>query len=276
MSVITILGASGFIGSHIVTRLRRENVPHTTPARNADLQSMHLGDVIYAIGLTADFRTRPFDTVEAHVCKLNELLRRGNFDKLVYLSSTRIYGSHLRMAEETADLQANPANPGDLYNLSKLVGESVTLQSGRRTCVVRLSNVYGTDYSSTNFLPSIIRDAIEKRKVVLQTTPETQKDYVSIEDVVEGVLSITRRGTQPIYNLASGQNTSNEMLANEISRLTGATFETVPDAAITQFPPISIDRMRREFGFSPADLTSDLARLVQQFSANERAPPHLS
>lgn len=266
MSTITVLGASGFIGSHLVERLARDGVTFHAPERGADLRGKNLGQVIYAIGLTADFRTRPFDTVEAHVCKLNEILRDGNFDRLVYLSSTRVYNPLSPLAEESLDVQVNPASPSDLYNLSKLMGESISLHSGRRVCVVRMSNVYGFDFKSENFLLSIIRDAVVKRSVTLRTTPDSARDYISVNDVVDGLLRITRVGRQPIYNLASGTNTSNRELADQIGRLTGATFETAPNADATRFPRISIDRMRQEFDFEPSSLSADLEALVREFS----------
>jgi nucleoside-diphosphate-sugar epimerase len=270
MTRITVLGAAGFIGSHLVERLAREGVEYDAPPRDADLTQGHLGQVIYAIGLTADFRTRPFDTVEAHVSKLNEILRAGNFDKLVYLSSTRVYNPQLSVAEETATLQVNSANPSDLYNLSKLMGESIALHSGRKVSVVRLSNVYGFDVTSDNFLPSVIRDAVTRHKVTLQTSPDSVKDYISMDDVVDGLLNITRAGQQSMYNLASGRNVSNQELADEIGRLTGATFETAPNAVTSLFPRISIERMQQEFDFSPSALTHDLGRLVDQFKTRQQ------
>src|SRR5437868_14664917 len=89
--MITVLGASGFIGSHIVRELEQRGEKYYAPAKVETIWDKDLGNIIYCIGLTADFRTRPFDTVEAHVCKLNELLKRGRFDSLLYLSSTRVY-----------------------------------------------------------------------------------------------------------------------------------------------------------------------------------------
>jgi len=65
---VTVLGGSGFIGSHVARHLRRLGVACDTPARDDEsIFSRPLGHVIYAIGLTADFRARPLETVEAHV-----------------------------------------------------------------------------------------------------------------------------------------------------------------------------------------------------------------
>ena len=57
--------------------------------------------MIYAIGVTADFRTRPFETMEAHVSVLCEILRDARLDSLTYLSSTRLYGGAASTGEGT-------------------------------------------------------------------------------------------------------------------------------------------------------------------------------
>ena len=139
----TILGGRGFIGTRLATHLRSLGHEVWVPERDDPAMfSAPLGRVFYCIGLTADFRQRLLDTVDAHVCLLNRVLRSGNFDSLLYLSSTRVYAG-AGSTHEGANLVVSPLLPGDLYNLSKLMGESVCLASGGPAKVVRLSNVYG-------------------------------------------------------------------------------------------------------------------------------------
>src|SRR5688572_20741048 len=120
---ITVLGASGFIGGHLVTKLRESGCDVFTPEREADLSGKRLGHVVYCIGLTADFRSRPLDTVTAHVCRLVEVMRDCDFESLLYLSSTRLYKGDSKIAQEDDPFQVAPLDPDDLYNVSKLMGE---------------------------------------------------------------------------------------------------------------------------------------------------------
>ncbi|MBV9064181.1 MAG: NAD-dependent dehydratase, partial [Methylobacteriaceae bacterium] len=92
MNEVTILGASGFIGSNLRRAVQAAGLPCYAPGRAEALRTGPLGTVFYCIGVTADFRTRPFDTVAAHVCRLSRVLQGCEFDALIYLSSTRVYG----------------------------------------------------------------------------------------------------------------------------------------------------------------------------------------
>ena len=70
----TIFGGRGFIGRHLVSYLR--GCGHEVldqEASDLSSQSKNLGNVIYSIGLTGDFRSRPYDTVEAHTSLLSRL-----------------------------------------------------------------------------------------------------------------------------------------------------------------------------------------------------------
>jgi len=272
--MITVLGASGFIGSHLVRRLAELGIPHDTPARDENRPRQNCGHIIYCIGLTADFRVRPFDTVQAHVCKLTQILRDWEFDSLLYLSSTRLYGNELQTVNEEDGFRFNPSNPSDLYNLSKAMGESITLSCGRKTKVVRLSNVYGEEVNSDNFLPSVIGDALVKPKVVLQTARDSAKDYISISVAVQGLIDIATRGGERVYNLASGVNISNEQLVQKLSSLTGCEVEFSPEAKTIKFPVIDISRMRTEFGFQSSDVLSDLEGLVNFYRRHGDSGDH--
>jgi nucleoside-diphosphate-sugar epimerase len=264
MRPVTVLGARGFIGSHLVRRLREFAIETFAPARGENLIGRNLGEVIYCIGLTSDFRQKPFETVDAHVCQLLQVLRDCDFDSLLYLSSTRVYkGSTIASEDDVLSLQ--PSDGSDLYNGSKIMGESLALNSGRKVRVARLSNVYGRDLHSNNFLSSLIRDAITRKKIVLDTALDSEKDYVSINEVVDLLLKVARNGQHVIYNVASGTNTSHGDICNRLREITECEIEVVPDASTVKFPFININRIKQEFAFQPANLLDRLEELVSSY-----------
>jgi len=271
MGLITVFGASGFIGSNLVAELRRRTVEHLALTREDPIPQHNLGNVIYCIGVTADFRSKPFETVDAHVCKLRAILQGCEFESLTYLSSTRVYANSTGAAREEDPIVVAPADLSDLYNISKAMGESLSLNCGRNARVVRLSNVYGPDFDSENFLATIIKEAITTGHLTLNTTRDSAKDYVSIRDVVHGLIEIATRGRERIYNLASGTPVSNDELAARFSEIAKWKVEFRENASRVTFPPIAIDRMRSEFDFRPSSLLNELEGLVSMYRETNRS-----
>lgn len=256
----TVLGASGTIGRRLAAHLRAAGQTVDTPGRgDAGLYRRPLGHVIYAIGLTADFRQRPYDTVQAHVSVLAELLQQGDFESLLYLSSTRVYGRAAGGREDSL-LPVLAQHPSDLYNLSKLMGESLCLQDARAGVrVTRLSNVVGgEDADSANFVPSLVRQARGGR-IVLQTAADSAKDYIHIDDVAELLPRIAAGGRERLYNVASGVQTTHAQWTAQLAVQTGCAVEVAPGAPTVRFIPVDIGRIRAEFDFQPRPVLAALA-----------------
>jgi len=262
----TVLGASGFIGSNLVRWLQSQGFSCWSPRRGEDLLSHSLGHIIYCIGLTADFRTKPFDTIDAHVCYLLKVLKQCKFDSFLYLSSTRVYGIREDTAYEEDIIHNQPLNFSDLYNISKIMGESICFAAGKPNVrVVRLSNVYGYDAKSENFIFSLIRDALRNKRIVLNTSLDSNKDYISINDIVNILPEIAIHGRHKIYNVASGENIAAGQIVDMLSRLTGCNVEVEKNAERICYPNICIKRIKEEFEFTPTHILNDLDKLLSEY-----------
>lgn len=266
----SVLGVSGFIGSNVVKSL--QNLGHTvyTPSRNENILDKDLGHVIYCIGITSDFRSRHFETIEAHVTCLNRLLKYGHFDSLLYLSSTRVYynAAHGR---EDGELTVRIDEPEELFKLSKLSGESLCMGSNNSNIrVARLSNVCGDDFKSGNFLYSIMEDAFNKGRVILRSSLDSEKDYIGIDSVVSQLLKISASGKRKLYNVASGRNLTHRrilaLLQNEIPH----KLEVIPNAPLIRFPTICTEYIQKEFGFIADDPESIVQNTIKSFLAHIR------
>ena len=273
--MFTVLGASGFIGSHLVAHLRAHHQAVTgLSGHNGDLPD-NLGHAICCVGLTADFRTRPLDTMEAHVSYLLPILRECAFDSFTYLSSTRVYGHSVTpwdKAREDNPIHVQTQDPDQLYNISKLAGESVCLSSRRPNVrVARLSNVYGYDSTSENFVFALIKAAVRDKLITLHIARASGKDHISVFNVVKILTQISEKGQQRIYNVASGHNTQAGQVVDKIQEITGCRVVVDKDAPVTSFPMIDTSRVEREFGFKATDLLDDLEPLVQEFEIKETA-----
>lgn len=265
----TIFGTSGFIGGNLCKHLQQIGHDVFAPPRDYiyhldQFSDEDLGHVIYCIGMTADFRSKPNETIDAHILLLSNLLKFGRFLSLNYISSSRVYEGSSN-THECTDLIVNPNNFEHLYNLSKLTAESMCLNSGKVARVIRLSNVYGVGMSGNNFLSVVLRDASRNKAVRFLTSPTSSKDYIAIKNVVELLPQIAIQGKQRIYNLASGENTSNALIASFLEKKhVEVTFLT--NAPIWSFPEISIQKLKDEFSFKPNRLENDLSQLYEFYS----------
>jgi nucleoside-diphosphate-sugar epimerase len=262
--MITILGSSGFIGSNIVEFLKNSNDTYYAPNKNENLFDKNLGDVIYCIGMTADFRIRPFETVESHICILNSLLKNGTFNSLTYLSSTRLYiNSKSEIAKENDRINIDPNNPDDLYTLTKLTGERICLSSGKNVKIARISNVIGDIMTlSASFIFSIINEIKKTKKLNLHQSLNSSKDYILISDVVQLLLQISKVGKNEIYNIASGVNSTNQEIINILKEY--FDFEVNPQVNPKEviFPNICIKKIRADFDYNPKGIRDQLISLL--------------
>lgn len=272
----TVVGGNGFVGGAVVARLNADGHEVFVPERDDRLLSKRqLGHVIYAAGVTADFRSRPFDTIRAHVGLLAELLEHADFDSLLYLSSARIY-RHAERTQEDSPIALRSEDPEDYYDLTKLAGEALCHASGRREVrVARLANVIGRDFRSANFVFDLIRAACRDGHIELRSAVDSEKDYVMVDDVADVLPKIALYGQHRCYNVASGVNAPHARIVYAIAEATGASYAVAPGAPRIVNPPIDVRRLQTEFEFVPQEVLSEISTLVNEYrkSANAEDRP---
>jgi nucleoside-diphosphate-sugar epimerase len=262
---ITVLGSSGFIGSQIVKELRKRNIDFVLPERNESLNGKDLGKIIYCIGLTGDAKKKPFETIDAHVNKLSDIIRSSYFNDITYASSTRIYIHDNQESTESGLIPIDVLDPFELFNLTKLLGESLLINTTNNYKSVRYSNVYGNDVNSENFLTSIIADGIKCGKILLHTTSDSAKDFISVEDAARLTVDIAISG-KGIYNVASGVNTTNKEITDAIAHSLGCEIEYATDAKRILFPVINNEKVKKEFQFrSSSNVLEDIPDIIETF-----------
>jgi nucleoside-diphosphate-sugar epimerase len=248
----TILGANGFIGSHLVSFLNSKGCICYAPSKGDDeLFNRPLGHVIYCIGLTADFRRYPLATVEAHVCFLKKLLERADFTSLLYLSSTRVYQGNVK-TQEDEPLHVFPDADG-LYNLTKLTGEALCLQTGKGK-VARLSNIVG-DGASESFLAQLMAEAATGN-VQLRSSPESAKDYLLIDDAIQALAALACHNVGGIYNVAFGKNTTTTDILAALKNCFSFSTTVIETAPRNTYPVISTSKLSRLFPWHPQEVTT--------------------
>jgi len=263
----SIIGAKGFIGSHLADTLEANGEPVVRYHRDVWPEpKKHLGHLYYCIGPTgAAAGSDPQAAHAAHAEILEELMHTSTFDSLTYLSSTRLY----RKTESTGEdipIICDPDDPGDLFNLTKLAGETICLSHKSPTVrVVRLSNVIGKVIGRDTFLTDIVCQAKANKRIQMQAAAESAKDYIDIKDVVAAVIAIADRGTRRLYNVATGENLTQGTVAAIVAGETGAVIEVAENAPVVSFPKIDVSRLQSEFPFKPFSTRKAIIDVVQNY-----------
>lgn len=103
------------------------------------------------------------------------------------------------------------------YDCSKsctdLIAQSYAHEYDLRIAVVRAGNVYGPgDTHSTRLVPSIVDDIVMGRPPTIQSDGRPVRDYLYIDDAVEGYLAVSRylqnEGTLAAFNFSGGEAVS--------------------------------------------------------------------
>lgn len=262
----TVFGGRGFIGSEFVKELKNQGHDVFVPEReDPRIYEDDLGIVIYSAGY-GDCQKDPFNVLNANVTLLSILLVKATFEKLVYISSTRVYMNQ-NDTFETSDLTISFNDNRKLFNLTKLVAEELCLKSNRDCLIVRPSNVYGLALNSTLFLPSIIKDAINNSQVDMYVNKSYSKDYVSVNDVVKSVLLLLSVENIPnIVNVASGKNTTAieiaDVLKNEIE--TDIIWHNTANR-MEYFPVTNTTTINNIIDYKFSNVLDDLIIMINQY-----------
>lgn len=262
----SVVGASGFIGSNMVSYLEGLGFSVLKIGRDLeDIKVKELGTVIYCAGF-GDCKNAPDDVVDANLVFLNKLIRKFSYKKLFYISSTRVYLNN-DLGEEGTALQLSVDDQRRLFNLSKLVAESF-LEHCENAFSLRVSNAYGNAFESPLFLPSIVRDAISNKLMNIYTTPSYAKDYVNVTDVCFAVYRLSQKNKlkYKVYNVASGENVTSTKIVTAITNKIPSEVIWHNVSSEDKFPLISIARLQSEIDYRPLSIISDLDEMIKLFS----------
>lgn len=259
MAKFSLVGGGGYIGKALQQSLTlaRHEVNQIHRNESIDL-SINYGHVIYCSGVTrGDFKSRLHEIVNAHVSNLSKLLNVLHCESFIYLSSARIYENQIS-ASESSKISCDPLNISDCYNLSKLLGESVVMNSAvNKPSVARIS--YVVDGVNDHFFSPLLQ-ASRSGKVVLSGHHETKKDFIMLTDVISCLENIALSGNSEIYNVATGVSISFMQLKILLEKSLNCivTFANEAEKRIT--PIIDISKMVSEFGFNPRDVLGDIEK----------------
>ena len=303
---VLVTGGGGFLGSHLVERLRAEGTePFVARRRDYDLTReadaervfadaepelvFHLAAEVGGIGANRASPGRYWYAnlvMGAHVL---EQARLHGVGKVVVVGTVCAYPKFTPVPFREDDLWSGyPEETNAPYGVAKksiLVGaQSYREQYGLDAIFLLPANLYGPrdnfDLETSHVIPALIRKMLtSSEEVVLWGDGSPTREFLYVDDATEALLLAARQydGAEPV-NLGTGSEISIRELAELIAELTGFEGEIVWDASQPNGQPrraLDTSRARELFGFEARTaLREGLERTIEWYRA--QAPSALT
>jgi GDP-L-fucose synthase len=297
---IVVTGGGGFLGSHLVERLRaRGEDPFVARRADYDLTRwddaerlfrdarpelvFHLAAEVGGIGANRANPGRYWYAnlmMGAHVL---ELSRINGVDKVVTAGTVCAYPKFTAVPFSEDELwNGYPEETNAPYGVAKksiLVGaQSYRAQYGTDAIFLLPANLYGPrdnfDLETSHVIPALIRKMVASSdEVVLWGDGSPTREFLYVDDCAEGLVLAADRydGPDPV-NLGTSEEISIRDLAALIAELTGFEGEIVWDTSMPNGQPrrrLDVSRAKELFGFEArTTLREGLARTIEWYRAS--------
>jgi GDP-L-fucose synthase len=299
---VLVTGGGGFLGSHVVERLRAAGRDPFVPRRaEYDLTAwedaerlfedvrpelvIHLAAEVGGIGANRANPGRYWYAnlmMGAHVL---ELCRLHRVEKLVVAGTVCAYPKHTPVPFSEDDLwNGYPEETNAPYGVAKksvLVGaQGYRQQYGLRTAYLLPANLYGPrdnfDLETSHVIPALVRKMLEgEEQVTLWGDGSPTREFLYVDDAAEAFVLAAERYDDPApVNVGTGAEISIRELAETIAELTGFAGEIVWDTSMPNGQPrraLDASRAEAAFGFrARTSLRDGLERTIAWY--REQAP----
>jgi GDP-L-fucose synthase len=300
---VLVTGGGGFLGSHLVERLRAQgSEPFVARRNDYDLTRaedaarlfeeaepelvFHLAAEVGGIGANRANPGRYWYANLAMGLNVLEQSRLGGVRKLVLVGTICAYPKFAPTPFREDDLwDGYPEETNAPYGIAKkslLVGaQAYREQYGLNAIYLLPVNLYGPgdnfDLETSHVIPALIRKMTEARdrgdrEVVLWGDGSPTREFLFVEDCAEGLLLAAERydNAEPV-NLGTGEEISIRELAGLVAGATGFAGETVWDESKPNGQPrrrLDTSRARERFGFeAQTSLREGIERTVAWYRA---------
>jgi len=178
--------------------------------------------------------------------------------KLVFASSSSVYGGNTKMPFEESDQVDAPVS---LYAATKkaneLMAHTYAHLYGMQTIGLRLFTVYGSWYRPDMAL-SLFADAmLHDRPIKVFNNGDMLRDFTYIDDIVDGIVRVVEAGGLPRYDIFNIGNHRSEKLLDVVNVLADALgvepkMEMLPMQVGDVYATYaSVDKLNKAVGYEP-------------------------
>jgi GDP-L-fucose synthase len=298
---VTVTGGAGFLGRHLVERLKARGVEVFVPrsrdynlVREADVVRLledsrpemliHLAAVVGGIGHNQKNPGRFFYENLMMGMQLIEQSRLRGIEKFVALGTVCAYPKFTPVPFKEDDLwNGYPEETNAPYGLAKKMmlvqAQSYREQYGFNTIFLLPANLYGPhdnfDLETSHVIPALIRKCVEarragRRQIEVWGSGEVSREFLYVEDCADGIIRAAESYDEAApVNIGSGREIMIKDLVYLIARLTGFEGEMVWQTERPNGQPrrgLDVTRAAEKFGFrARTSLEDGLRRTIAWF-----------
>jgi UDP-glucose 4-epimerase len=300
---VLVTGGSGFIGSHVVDRVRARGhdvrIFDLVPSPYHDDVDTALGDLCNAgdvaralegcdavvhLAAVADVDKVAqdpalTDRVNVHGTQvLLDGVRDRDIERFVYASTIWVYGD--AAGPEALDEDTPLDHPKHFYTATKIAGEMYTVSYGElygvEWTILRFGIPYGPRARPTAVVPAFTAKALAGQPLTIAGDGTQSRRFVYVEDLAEGVAaSLVPAAANRVYNLVGRENTSVRAIARAVRDVVGdlPIVHIEGRAGDLRGGNISGERAARELGWEPTTTFVDgVRRYVDWVTADASTP----
>jgi nucleoside-diphosphate-sugar epimerase len=205
-----LTGSSGFIGSNLQKYLKGEvtTIPHDK-IQSTTLKPFDYFYFVSSYGNLHHLQTDDEQIFKANVADLLHVIlqaKKFKFKSFVFISS-----SSVKLRTQIT------------YSRAKKAAEEILLAIMEKhdipICIIRPFTVTGVGDHGVHLIPTLIDAAFTGKQIPF--VPNPTHDFIDVEDVASGILSLSQSSARGIFELGTGEKHSNLEVLQIVEKVTG-------------------------------------------------------